>query len=116
MTATCVGWASCLREIKVIIDLLTDPDMAMLIDKSTIGGISAILSPLGYANNNQMGKLYDTSMPDNTILYVDANSVYRGAMSQYLPTSNFKWVEVSRTEDWAELIRKQGTNRIRDIP
>ena len=80
----------------------------MFIDKSLLGGISAVLSPLAFANNPQMGKLYDPSKPLNTILYMDANNLYGWAMSQYLPTGGFKWVDVSTKEDWADFILKQG--------
>ena len=75
-------------------EFLTDPDMAMFIDKSLLGGISAVLSPLAFANNPQMGDLYDPSKPLNTILYMDANNLYGWAMSQYLPTGGFKWVDI----------------------
>ena len=69
--------------------------MAMFVDKSLIGGICAILSQLGFAKNPQMRKLYNPKLPLNTILYVDANNLYGWAMSQYLPTGGFEWVEVS---------------------
>ena len=90
------------------VELLTDTDMGMFIEKCLIGGISVILSPLAFANNPQMGELYDPSKPLNTILYVDANNLYGWAMSQYLPTGGFEWVEVSENEDWVDFILKQG--------
>ena len=90
MTAPSLSWAACLRKTRVKLELLTDPDMAMFIDKSLIGGISAILSPLAFANNPQMGKLYDPSKYLCTILYVDANNLYGWAMSKYLPTGGFE--------------------------
>ena len=63
MTAPSLSWAACLRKTKVIIELLTDPDMVMFIDISTIGGISAILFPMAFTNNPQMGKLYNPNLP-----------------------------------------------------
>merc|ERR1711954_635672 len=82
--------------------------MAMFIDISHFGGISAILSPLEFANNPRIGKLYNPKLPLNTILYVNANNLYGWAMSQYLPTGGFEWVEVSEIEDWVDFILKQG--------
>ena len=45
--------------------------------------------PLAFANNPQMGNLYDPTKPLNSILYVDANNLYVWAMSQFLPTGGF---------------------------
>ena len=55
-----------------------------------------------------MVELYHPKLPLNTILYVDANNQYGGALSQYLPTGWFEWVEVSEIEDWVDFILKQG--------
>ena len=37
-------------------------------------------------------KEYDEKVPSKYIMYLDANNLYGWAMSQYLPTSNFKWM------------------------
>ena len=37
-------------------------------------------------------KEYDEKMPSKYIMYLDANNLYGWAMSQYLPTGNFKWM------------------------
>ena len=107
MIAPSLSWAACLRKTRVKLELLTDPDMTMFIDKSLIGGIIAILSPLALADNPQMGKLYDPSKPLNTILYVDANNLYGWAMPQYLPTGRFEWIQVSENDEWVDFILKQ---------
>ena len=36
MTAPSLSWAACLRKTRVKLELLTDPDMAMFIDKPLI--------------------------------------------------------------------------------
>merc|ERR1711954_227395 len=108
MTAPSLSWSACLKKTKVKLELLTDPDMEMFIDKSLLGGISAVLFQLAFANNLQMGDLCDPSKPLNTILHMDANNLYGWAMSQYLPTGGFKWVDVSTNEDWTDFILAQG--------
>ena len=69
--------------------------------------MSGIFSPLAFANNPQIGELYDPTKPLNSILYVDVNNLYGWAMSQYLPTGEFEWVDVSTKEDWTDFILKQ---------
>ena len=56
------------------------------------GGASCIGNVCGNANNKYM-KEYDEKAPSKYIVYPDANNLYYGwAMSQYLPTGNFKWM------------------------
>ena len=37
-------------------------------------------------------KKYNEKAPSKYIMYLDANNLYGWAMSQYLPTGNFKWM------------------------
>ena len=37
-------------------------------------------------------KTYDKKAPSKYIMYLDANNLYGWAMSQFLPTGNFKWM------------------------
>ena len=55
------------------------------------GGVSYIANRYGNANNKYM-KEYDEKAPSKYIMYLDANNLYGWAMSQYLPTGNFKWM------------------------
>ena len=46
-------------------------------------------------------KEYDEKAPSKYIMYLDANNFYGWAMSQYLPTGNFKWMtdkEISKID------------------
>ena len=40
-----------------------------------------------------INKRYSEASKNKNILYLDINSLYGHAMSQYLPYSNFKWVK-----------------------
>ena len=45
-------------------------------------------------------KIYEKA-PSKYIMYLDANNLYGWAMSQYLPTGNFKWMtdqEISKID------------------
>ena len=55
------------------------------------GGVSYIANRYGKANNKYM-KEYNEKAPSKYIMYLDANNLYGWAMSQYLPTGNFRWM------------------------
>ena len=86
MTAPSLTWTAGLKKTGVELQILTDPDMSMFVDKGLMGGISMISYP--YANNE-----------DGFIFYCDANNLYGFAMSQYLPKDGFKWMD-TKTHDW----------------
>ena len=64
------------------------------------GGVSYVANRYGKANNKYM-KEHDEKAPSKYIMYLDANNLYGWAMSQYLPTGNFKWMtdkEISKID------------------
>ena len=43
--------------------------------------------------NNPLVEGYDPEKPNSHISYLDANNLYGWAMSHYLPTTGFRWVD-----------------------
>ena len=86
------AWDVLLKDTKIELQLLTDPDTYLFIEKGLRGGISMVSQRLGEANNPYM-KDYEKSKPTSYLQYLDANNLYGWAMCQYLPTSGFKWSE-----------------------
>ena len=87
-----------LKMTGIKLDLISDIDMHLFIKKGMRGGISYISKSYSKANNKYM-KCYDSSKESKFIIYLDANNLYGWAMSQYLPYSEFKWLnkkEISR--------------------
>ena len=54
----------------------------------------------GKANNKYMGNKFVASELSKYIAYLDANNLYGWAMSEPLPTHDFKWMKVSELETW----------------
>ena len=76
----------------ICLELLTDYDMHLFIEKGLRGGISMVSKRYAKANNPRVSG-YNPDDPNIHILYLDANNLYGWAMSQALPTGKFEWVE-----------------------
>ena len=90
-TSLGLSWDAMLKMTNIRLELMTDIDMFQFIEKGMRGGVSYIANQYGKANNRYMKK-YDEKAPSKYIMYPDANSLYGWAMSQCLPTGNFKWM------------------------
>ena len=93
LTAPGLSWDAMLRTTKIKLELLNDPDMLMMFEKGTRGGVSMVSNRYAKANNKYMGKDFDPAKPSNYIMYLDANNLYGWAMSEKMPYEGFKWVE-----------------------
>ena len=88
------SWDALLKSTEVSLELITDPDMYLFIEKGLRGGISMVSHRHAIANNPQMEN-YDPEQPTSFLQYLDANNLYGWAMSQPMPTRNFDWVDYS---------------------
>ena len=85
------SWDVMLKMTKIELELLSDIDMYLFIDKGIIGGISYIAKGYSKVNNKYM-QSYDDKNPSKYITYVDENSLYGWAIDQNLPYGGFKWL------------------------
>ena len=96
-TSPGLSWDAMLKMTDIKLELMVDIDMFQFIAKGMRGGISYIANRYGKANNKYM-KNYDEKAPSKYIMYLDANNLYGWAMSQFLPTGNFKWLSQKQIE------------------
>ena len=91
-TSPGLSWDALLKKTGVELELLTDYDQHLFMEKGLRGGISMVSKRYARANNPRVAG-YNPSRPNSHIHYLDANNLYGWAMSQALPTGGFGWVE-----------------------
>ena len=92
LSAPGLTWQACLKKTGVKIELLTDIDMLLMVEKGIRGGMCQAIHKYAKANNKYM-KNYDKNIESLSIEYSDENNLYGWAMSQKLPVNDFKWVK-----------------------
>ena len=86
-----LAWDAMLKMTGINLELITDIDMQLFIEKVLRGGISYIAHRHAEANNKYM-KNFDIDKLISFLMYLDANNLYGWAMSKPLPYGNFRWV------------------------
>ena len=115
LTSPGLAWDAMLKMTKINLDLITDIDMQLYIEKGMRGGISYIAHRHVVANNKYMEN-YNEREESRYIMYLDANNLW--AMSKPLPYGNFKWVEnIGEIEDWLLYINNKhnGIGKIYEV-
>ena len=80
-TSPGLAWDAALKKTKIRLELLSDYDMILMINKGIRGGISMISNRYATANNKYMDS-FDPSKESTYIQYQDANALYACAMSK----------------------------------
>ena len=102
-TSPSLSWDALLKKTRVKLELLTDYDMHLFIEKGLRGGISMVSKRFAKANNPRVSG-YNPDDPNTHILYLDANNLYGWAMSQALPTGGFEWVKEEDLKNFKKYI------------
>ena len=83
-------WQACLKRTKVKLELLTDVDILLIVEKGIRGGICHAIYRYAKANNKYL-KNYNKYKEESFLQYLDANNLYGWTMSQKMPVKGFKW-------------------------
>ena len=67
------------------------------VELGTRGGVSYISTRYNKVNNKYL-KSYDPKQESKPIMYLEANNLYGDAMSKFLTTSGFKWIDPKEFE------------------
>ena len=91
LTLPSFSWDAYLKQTKVQLELIRDPEMYLLFEQNIRGGISVISHRHAKANISGTPD-FDISKDPSYLLYLDSNNLYRWAMTQKLPTGNFHFL------------------------
>ncbi len=101
-TAPGLAWDAMLKITKIKLDLISDSNMYMMIEKGIRGGISTVMKRHAESNHKYLSD-YDKSKISKFIEYLDANNLYGWAMSQKLPVREFRWMEPNELGNWRSI-------------
>jgi len=90
-TLPSLAWSMALKHTGAKLDLITDPEVYLMVENSIRGGISTISNRYSKANNSLLPD-FDPSEPTTFITYLDANNLYGSAQSEPLPVGDFKFL------------------------
>ena len=87
-----LSWQACLKKTEVKLELLTDVDMLLVVEKGIRGGICHAMHRYAKANNKYM-KDYNKDEEESFLEYLDANNLYSWTMSEPLSVDGFDWIK-----------------------
>ena len=87
-------WKAGLKLTNIKLDFIKDNELLLLLENNIRGGISSV-----------MGDRHVQSDENKQILYIDANNLYGWAMSQYLPTGEFKKLQLPENYSQDQLVK-----------
>ena len=84
-----LAWHACLKKTGVKLELLTDADMLLMVEKRIRGRIYHVVHRYAKANNKYM-IYHDKNKEISYNVHVDANNLYGWVMFEKLPLNGFK--------------------------
>ena len=99
LSAPGLAWQACLKKAVVELELITNVDMLLMIEKGIRGGIFHAIHRYAKANNKYT-KDYNKDEEESFLKFDNTNNLYGWAISQNLPIRSFLWVRnVSKIDE-----------------
>ena len=93
LSASGLSWQASLEKTEIRLELLTDIDMLLMVEKGIRGEMCHSIHRYAEANNKYI-KNYDKNKESSYIQYLKANNLYGWAMTQKPPVNEFKWEKI----------------------
>ena len=90
LSATGLAWQVYLKKTGIKLELLTETDMLLMIEKRIRGKLCHAIYSYAESNDKYM-KDYDKNKESLHLMYLDANNLYGWTLSKKLPKNGFKW-------------------------
>jgi hypothetical protein len=114
LSAPGLSWDAFLKRSGKEIELVSDMDMFQFLEKGMRGGTSYIAHRQSTANNKYM-ETYNEDEESKFLMYLDANNLYGWAMSQPLPSGDFKWVEGTDNINLDDYLNDEGRGMVLEV-
>ena len=95
-----LAWDATLKTTVAQFELLSDPDMLLMIESGIRGGFATISHRHAKADNEDVGAEFDPAEESNLYRIKEPNNIYGWAMSKQLPLSGFKGMTDNELHDW----------------
>ncbi len=107
-TSPGLSWSACLKMTGVSLELMSDIDQILFVEKGIRGGISQISNRYKCANNSLLDS-YDATKATSYLMYLDMNNLYGHAMVQKLPVGSFRFLSENEVNDFnAKTVSEDG--------
>ena len=98
LSAPGLTWQACSKKTKIELELLTNIDMLLMVEKGIRGAICQAIHSRAKANNKHI-KNYNKDVISSYLLYLNSNNLHGWAMSQTLPVNSFNGQTFIRNYD-----------------
>ena len=107
-------WDAMLKMTGVKLEKISDIDQYLFIEKGTRGRVSYIAKSYAIANNKYMCH-YDSTKQSTFITYLDKNTLYGWAVSEYLPYGELEWLKNVDKLDVMSINKKSDVGYILEV-